>query len=221
MREEILSPEQQFETKQRLIEAAGEIFAETGFHKATVRKICARARTNGAAVNYHFGGKESLYTAVLEYAYQCSHQKFPHDIGLEGDATPAQRLRAFVRSYLLRIFDEGRPAWHSKLLASEMSQPTAALDDLIAKFVRPRTAKLLELVGEILGEPANSEQVRLSARSIIGQCLFYYNCRPIISRLFPEQDYSPADIERLADHITRFSLGALQGVGKSCVAARN
>lgn len=218
IREETLSQEQ-IETKQRLIEAAGEIFAQKGFHKATVRTICARARTNGAAVNYHFGNKESLYIAVLEYAYQCSHQKFPHDIGLDGEATPAQRLRAFVRSYLLRIFDEGRPAWHGKLLASEMSQPTAALDDLMDKFVRPRTAKLIELAGELLGETVDSEQVRLCARSIIGQCLFYYNCRPIISRLFPEQDYSPADIENLADHITQFSLGALHGLRESRVTA--
>ncbi len=46
------------ETRQRLIEAVGEVFAERGFRAATVRDICQRAQANVAAVNYYFGDKE-------------------------------------------------------------------------------------------------------------------------------------------------------------------
>jgi len=52
-------------TREKLIEAAGQVFAERGFQEATVREICSRAGTNGAAVNYHFGDKLGLYTEVL------------------------------------------------------------------------------------------------------------------------------------------------------------
>ena len=48
------------ETRERLLEAAGEVFAERGFREATVRGICKRANANNAAVNYHFGEKEEL-----------------------------------------------------------------------------------------------------------------------------------------------------------------
>jgi hypothetical protein len=51
--------------------------------------------------------------------------------------------------------------------------------------------------------------------SIIGQCLHYRNARPVIQRLFPEHRYLPEDIARMADHITRFSLGALRELAKS------
>ena len=45
-------------TEKRLLEAAGEIFAEHGYRAATVRQICEKARANIAAVNYYFGDKE-------------------------------------------------------------------------------------------------------------------------------------------------------------------
>ena len=51
-------------TKARLLEAAGEEFAEKGFELARVRAICERAGANLAAINYHFGDKEQLYVEV-------------------------------------------------------------------------------------------------------------------------------------------------------------
>ncbi len=53
-------------TREKLVEAAAQVFAEVGFEAATVREICSRAGTNGAAVNYHFGDKLGLYTEVLK-----------------------------------------------------------------------------------------------------------------------------------------------------------
>jgi AcrR family transcriptional regulator len=119
------------ETRQRLLDAAGEVFAERGFRAATVRDICQRARANIAAVNYHFGDKERLYTAVLRYAFGCALEQYPPLLDLDGDASPEQRLRAFIRSFMLRCLGEGNPAWLGKLMAREMAEPTHALDILI------------------------------------------------------------------------------------------
>ena len=58
-------------TKSRLLEGAGEEFAEKGFELARVRAICDRAGANLAAINYHFGDKEHLYVEVLREAHRC------------------------------------------------------------------------------------------------------------------------------------------------------
>ena len=53
------------ETRDRVLRAATELFAERGFHGTKVRDIAARAGANVAAGNYHFGSKRDLYLEVL------------------------------------------------------------------------------------------------------------------------------------------------------------
>lgn len=53
-------------TKERILDAAEQLFAMEGFHKTSLRAITSRARVNLASVNYHFGSKESLMEAVIE-----------------------------------------------------------------------------------------------------------------------------------------------------------
>ncbi|MDB6112756.1 MAG: transcriptional regulator, TetR family [Pedosphaera sp.] len=202
-------------TRQHLLEAAGEVFAEVGFRAATVREICQRAGANIAAVNYHFGDKETLYAAVLTGSCQVSMQKYPADMGLAPNATAEQRLHAFVRSFLWRIFSHGPEARHGKLMAREMIEPTAALDSLIKENIRPMSMILMGIVRELLGAKADERTVRLCGTSVVSQVLFYHHCRPVLSRLYPDEKYDAPQIEGLADHITRFSLAAIKQTAKA------
>src|SRR5580698_4308795 len=56
-------------TRERLLEVAGQVFAEKGFDRTTGKEICERAGINTAAVNYYYGGIEGLYAAVVEEAH--------------------------------------------------------------------------------------------------------------------------------------------------------
>jgi AcrR family transcriptional regulator len=198
------------ETRHQLLEAAGEVFAEVGFHNATVREICRRAGANVAAVNYHFGDKEALYVEVLRHTQQKAFAKYPPLLGVPPDAPAEEKLSAFVRSFLLRIFDEGSIAWFGKMMSREMVEPTAALDSLVAERLQPMADLLRGLVAQILGRPAQDEAVRLCCFSIVSQCVFYHHCRTMISRLFPEQKLDMSAVEILAGHIARFSLAAMK-----------
>jgi AcrR family transcriptional regulator len=203
-----LAPSSQ-ETKQRVLEAAGEVFAEQGYRAATVRGICERAGANVAAVNYYFGDKDRLYEAVVRLAQDSALEQYPPHAA--PDASEAEKLHTFVRSLLLRVLDEGRPAWHGKLMAREMVEPTHVLDLIVKDTLRAQFDLLSGIVRAIIGRRASVEQVRLCASSIVGQCLFYRHAQPVIQRMFPQQKAGLREIERLAEHITQFSLAALDG----------
>jgi len=197
-------------TREALLETSAEIFAHRGFAGTTVREICERAGANVAAIHYHFGDKAGLYSEVLKHALQCARQKYPPHLGTNARSTPEERLRAFIESFLLRIFDEGRHAWHGKLMAREMVEPTAALDRLVQEEIRPMALILHGIVRELLGTDATDESVRLCSLSVVSQCLFYQQCRPVLQRLFPKSKSNLRAPNPLAEHITNFSLAALQ-----------
>jgi AcrR family transcriptional regulator len=201
-------------TRQRILEAAGEVFAKQGFHRATIREICAKAGANVAAVNYHFGDKEKLYGQVLRYAHMCAIVKHPLGLGVSPDAPPEARLHAFVKSMLHRLMDEGRPAWQGKLMSREMAEPTAALDLIVEEQIRPNFQFVFKAVSDILGPGATAEQIRPCVASVVGQCLFYFFGRAVFERLNPDVKLGPHMIDPLAAHITSFTLAGLREKAK-------
>lgn len=198
------------QTRRRLLEAAGEVFAECGYRAATTRQICQRAGANPAAINYHFGDKEALYLAVLQDGMRTAEQRYPLTMGLPENPTPQQRLEAFVRAFLFRMLDEGRPAWQGKLMVRELVEPTAVLEVLIEQCIRPQFNVLMSILSELLPPDTPPERLHRFAASIVGQCLHYRHARPVIEKLMPQQKYAVGDIEELARHITDFSLCAIR-----------
>jgi AcrR family transcriptional regulator len=205
-----LAEQDQRVTRERLLEAAGEVFAEKGFRGATVRDICQKADANVAAVKYHFGDKEKLYAAAVRYAHMCGVGNIADATrALPGDATPQERLRAFVRFMLQGILDTGKPAWHAKIVARELAEPTKVLDMIAEEGVKPRLKLLSEIIRSVIGADAPDAVVNRCARSVVGQILFYHFARPMLVRVFPNDK---PDVETLAEHITSFSLGGLRAL---------
>ena len=55
------------DTKERILEAAEELFIQRGFAATSVRAVTSAAGVNLGAVNYHFGTKEGLFEAVVHW----------------------------------------------------------------------------------------------------------------------------------------------------------
>jgi AcrR family transcriptional regulator len=197
------------ETRQRLIEVAAEVFADKGFRHTTIRDICQKAGTNVASINYYFGDKEKLYKAVFDYARSFA----PPELSVQDSiADPEERLRAYIRGLINCVFADGRPAWLGKLLAAEMVEPTGALDEFIEQQIRPNHVRLKSLVRVLVGQDMDEEAARFAAFSITALCVYYYHCRSVVSRLYPQGHFDRETISAIADHITRFTLGGLKSL---------
>ncbi len=193
------------ETHELILETAGRMFARKGFRATTVRQITREAGVNVASVNYYFHDKQELYVRVLQRA----HQAAAHTARADRAGTPQKRLQAFIQGFLGYLFDPERPAWQGRLLAREMAEPSPALDRLVTESVLPVKQRLAGIIRDLLGPDATEAQMRKTAFSILGQCLYYVHCQEITKRLFPSDPRETQDVGLLADHIFHFSLGGI------------
>jgi len=200
-------------TREKLLEAAGEVFAERGYYKATIREICRRAQANVAAVNYTFGDKLGLYTEVLRKSVRAP-EVARLTAALDTAKSPEELLRDVIRVRLQSLCGGERPNWGFRIMMHEFSQPTPAMTRVVDEGMRPVYKRLVRAVGEILGLPADDEKTRLCNNSIIGQVLFYTFSQPVLSRLQPELKLTPDQLDRIGEHIVEFSIAALRGMAR-------
>ena len=199
------------ETRNRLLEAAAEVFAEYGYRHAKIQEICHRAQANVAAVNYHFGDKERLYMAVIEYAVDPAVARLPH-LCMDPRKSPEDRLREFIHAFMSSILETGQPTWYGRLMAHATADPTPALDLLIEKVIRPIDEALVKIVTDLMGPEATADRVALCVSSIFSQCVLYHHFKEIIVRMDPTQILHPGTVQRLAGHITDFSLAGIRAL---------
>ena len=62
-------------TRQRILGAAGKVFAQGGYRAMTLRQVTHEAKVNLAAVNYHFGSKMNLMRALLRDRFEPINQQ--------------------------------------------------------------------------------------------------------------------------------------------------
>lgn len=113
-------------TKERISAAALTVFSETGYHRATIREIVYRAGANIAAVNYHFGGKESLYLAVLrEYWTATPPQALVRVLAWEV-LQPSGLIKSVLDENANTTATEGLSATIGELLLKQIAPPQMA-----------------------------------------------------------------------------------------------
>ena len=199
------------ETRRRILEAAGPRFAGKGFDATTVREVTADAGVNLAAVNYHFRSKEELYLEAVRLA-ACSVESSTPLPDLDGLA-PEERLRLFIRTLLTRLRRDDVPDWHRELIMRELAQPRCGATEVFVEgFVRPSFSALTGILRDLLPPGVPDEDVALVGNSIVGQCLHYHHARNVVPLLVGSRAFESFSIDRLADHVWRFSLAAVRGL---------
>jgi TetR/AcrR family transcriptional regulator, regulator of cefoperazone and chloramphenicol sensitivity len=202
------------ETRQRLLAAAAEVFAQRGFWETTHVEICERAKANTAAVNYHFASKENLYIEAWKYSFERSLEAYPPEGGVAPEAPVQERLHGRVLAFMRRIAD---PNNHEiEIMHKEMANPTGLLAETLQQAIEPMRRGIRAIVQELLGDGAGEQQISFCAMSLMGQCfgpmLHLRRAKMVPGAGRPVGPPFDFDVEELADHVTQFTLAGIRGI---------
>ena len=200
--------------REKILDAAGRVFADRGYKSATIRQICQAAEVNVAAVNYYFGDKQQLYLETVKQAHRRLSARFPLP-SWPVETPPANKLDGFIRAMLARMIGGKATPWEQQLMLREVLHPTSACRELVEEYFRPLLELLLSILSELLPDDAPSHERRRVAFSIIGQCLFYRIAGEIVEMMTAEDDQNYFAVDQLAEHINRFSLAAISETSHS------
>jgi AcrR family transcriptional regulator len=202
-------------TRERLLGAAADLFAERGFRGATLRDIADRAGANLASAHYYFGSKEALYLEVAFAQFVFLEQELARRGADRSDAQLGRlsrdELAALLRArleILLETLLESPEHWGA-LMMRELADPTEALAQIVRRFIKP----MRDAFGAIVARLAPSlapEAVQRCVHSIVGQALFYRTHRPALLLLAGAPAYPGGFSEDAARHIAEFSLGGIE-----------
>lgn len=140
--------------RERLIEAAAEIFLEHGFGMATVDVIAHHAKASKKTLYSHFAGKEEIFVAAVERL--CQRTLAPlHQLDIQGD-DPEALLVEFGTRLLAQVLAPEAIALHRVAISEATRFP-----DLARLFYRTGPAMVQRILSERLAALRESGRLRL------------------------------------------------------------
>lgn len=107
--------------RQAILDAAAEVFAESGFDRASMSDICARVGYSKATLYSYFGSKEALFLELVAEATQAGLDATHASLAGPNDSVAAT-LGHFAREYLTHSFSP-RIAVLRRLLVAQAGRP--------------------------------------------------------------------------------------------------
>jgi AcrR family transcriptional regulator len=130
-----------FNTKDRILGAAEELFAQHGFAGTSLREVTSRADVNIAAVNYHFGSKENLVNEVFRRRMDEMSER---RLSLLNQALDEKKgdleaiLGAFIQPALALTYDR-----HGSAFVRVLARAYAEKNDGLRKFLSDNYGQVL------------------------------------------------------------------------------
>ncbi|MFE3060263.1 TetR family transcriptional regulator [Nocardia sp. NPDC059239] len=161
------------ETRERIVEAAVDLFAEKGFHGTGVAEIGDRAQVQRGALYYHIGSKEELLFEILRSYIDLVDE----DARLiaEGEGDPVEKLRELIRSHVRLIIAHRREvAIHLRDVSALTGDRALDLQRLGAD-VRQRWQDVID-AGHAVGALRTADRVITnSILSMLNSVIFWYH----------------------------------------------
>ncbi len=183
--------------RERILDAALDLFGERGLTGTTVRDIAGRAKVNVAAISYHFGGKDELYRAVAGTVIGNIEARVRHRIAHLLDRTPNNpaaalaALEEFVGTLVDVIVGPEEMRRVARFIIREQMQPTFAFEIFFAMLSQFHGAGT-RLFATAAGLDPEAEETKLRVFLMIGQVLFLRIAETAVLRRLARDRYDAA-----------------------------
>ena len=183
------------DVKEKLIRAAGKLFAEHGFDGVSIRSICSAAGCNLGAIAYHFGGKEGLFCAVIEHRVMPLRKAF--EAIVENERDPLEKLSELFRTYAFHILHEDPSL---KAFFAEAMLGGHRLPDWVHEGMKWRN----KVVGDIIRAGVKSGafrkvNVERTTWAFFGMLAPYVLYQPFMDSKYRRGPYPKRVVEEIAD----------------------
>lgn len=198
------------QTRAALLKAAGQAFAQHGFQNASVRHICADAGVNLGAVSHYFGTKEALYREVLVLAHRELLASEPV-VAMQPGEDPVVAFRRGV-AFMLRftLIRRSNHPHAGRIIAREIREPTAALDELISRVMQPVRQEMVRIVSALLS-PSDTPALREQCTNfVISLCVFPELAGEVLKRFGQPVPRSEEAVAAFAGIVAEFALGGIR-----------
>ena len=131
----------------QILEAAECLFSTNGYYGTSIRDVIKKAKVNLAAINYHFGNKESLYCEVLRRRLRSMNrdrlEKLASAIELAGDKPIP--LALIIDIFARPLFESGdspleKNGHTSRLIGRSTVEPLPFAEEVLASELHMTTA---------------------------------------------------------------------------------
>lgn len=181
------------EKLESILRASAQIFAEKGYHQASIRDIARATRVSLSGLYYYFKSKEELLFLIQDHAFGTLLRRL--DEVLDGVDDPHRKLRLLVENHLGFFVNNMA---EMKLLSHEAD----SLSGEYRKSANAMKLRLTKIAMEIVQElgPAPGIDLRVATFSLFGMMNWIYNWYR------PERD---VPVEQLAENMTRIFLAGI------------
>ena len=201
-------------TRDRLLDAAEDLFARKGYAASSVRSIVAAAGCNLAAVNYHFGGKRNLYREVIQRRLSAMREQRLAAVeratraGERGTGDLEATLREFSDAFLAPLREDPEARRPLRLMLREIVDPQLPPDFFHTELIVPVNRALNAAIGAAAPE-LDKREVRLCVQSYLGQMLHAMHAQRVAVAEVgePAEPFTPAE---LVEHVVRFTVAAIE-----------
>jgi len=206
------------ESRARILESAGKLFAERGFNGVSTRELAKAAGVNVSAIAYYFRGKKGLYRAVFTQLIEDTNPFFQPtaayirqsvaDAG--GDRVKLANLTEWLISTLLRgVLSDEQMRWQMGLMLREYHQPTDGFQILLEHRVNPMHDAVAGLVAAATGKPAEESETLLLTCCLIGQCMAFGAARGLVLARLDWETFDERNLPMVIDTVTQIALSML------------